>query len=613
MSDKDYKIYRDISIFAILNICFLVCVFSPFALYSSDVTQFDATQTTSTLCALAGFFILTSGAIIYTTSFFYKTRLLKIGTFAFCVVLSIGFIYCFVLDFNVMTGESYSEIDNFTFKNPHNLSAPQGKFVDLAIGILSCVVAMVLLRFRQITLVIFRVFFISFVAVGGIYCYKIIKDTHNLDSAKIAESNSKNPADSAKLPAYHGQLTAFSKDDLNVLILLFDGFSGSHLKYIFEQFPEFEREFSGFTYYPNTLSVDGHTTRTAHTILSGHALAPYANKEKSLEQYAKSAKNALIESYRQFAKAGFEVSSFGMPYLQNADSAPKIHIYEYGDDYFESYKNAYNLDDLVQNLRAKNRPIGEMISMGLFYFAPYSFRVRIYRDFEFGNYSWIFGSKVQIGGFINGLKNTSQLPMIADNLNTNATQKTLKYIHTMHTHYPFSLDSADCAPKFNAPSQLPAQFRAFVANPNHYDNEICAIKETIKILHFLKAEKIYDNTMIALVSDHSYNDIIEHNMPKKSLGNNPNPLLMIKHFNANGALKTDMRLMSNADVYGILCDKLNACDEKNILQNYPKNRKIIHTLNIHWTQKAQRNDGLIFEKVWEVEDVLDTSKWKEIK
>lgn len=240
-----------------------------------------------------------------------------------------------------------------------------------------------------------------------------------------------------------------------------------------------------------------------------------------------------------------------MPYINNSDSAENIDIYEYSDDYFDAYKKAYNLEVLVQELRTQNRPIGEMISMGLFYFSPYIFRTRIYRDFEFGNYSWIFGNKIQIGGFINGLKNAAQLPMIADNLNTQATQKTFKYIHTMHTHYPFSLDSADCKPSFNAPTKLPAQYKAFVANANHYDNEICAIKESIKILDFLKVDNIYDNTMIVLVSDHSYNDIIEHQMSKKSLGNNPNLLLIIKHFNAYSAMKTDMRLMSNADVYGI--------------------------------------------------------------
>lgn len=442
-------------------------------------------------------------------------------------------------------------------------------------------------------------------------------DERRADSTDFIESSSNPPTQvdyTNLLPPYHNALTAFSKDDINVLVLLFDGFSGSHLGHILEQFPQFREHLGGFTYYPNTISVDGHTTRTAHTILSGHAQAPYVNKNKSMQEYADGIKDALLRTYSAFAKGGFDVQSFGMPYLQNADSSKGVSIYDYSDDYFPAYKALHNIESLVQSLRVQNRPIGEMISMGLFYFAPYTLRTRVYRDFEFGSHSWIFGSKVQIGGFINGLKNASQLPIIARNLNANAKGKTLKYIHTMHTHYPFSLDStSSCVPRFSPPSQLPEAYKPFVANALHYDNEICAMREAFVILNFLKANGIYDNTMIVLVSDHSYNDIIEHNIPKSSLGNNPNPLLLIKNFNAKAPLQVDSRLMSNADVYGILCDTFKVCDEPNILKNYPQNREIIHTLNVHWTQEAKRKDSLIFEKIWKVSDVLDVSKSEEVK
>ena len=856
LDSKDYKTYRDISIFAIINICFLICVFSPFALYSSDVTQFDSSQSLATLSALVGFFLLSSFLAIYLTSFFYKTRLLKIGVYGFSVALLIGLIYSFILDFNVITGESYSEIDNFIFKNPHSIYSKECKFVDLAVGILSCVAVLGLFRFAlRATLAGLKIAFIAFFVVSGVNLYSITKDistleaktanspsinsplgetfrpfenfehsqTHSLasrpkfskeakastadtrifsnanggesvgDSADSMESNKINPhevppnlaplrgseieeqggrsasallelecdiarlspksetatavwrvgergggaalfakksdyanetnltksrrrervenaeslnksnnsielnhnmdchdsatqnlamtakgdsAESSKsnsvdshealtshndekgtpfyasidshafsksnsrnderradstdfiesssnppkidytnlLPPYHNALTAFSKDDINVLVLLFDGFSGSHLGHILEQFPQFREHLGGFTYYPNTISVDGHTTRTAHTILSGHAQAPYANKNKSMQEYADGIKDALLRTYSAFAKGGFDVQSFGMPYLQNADSSKGVSIYDYSDDYFPAYKALHNIESLVQSLRVQNRPIGEMISMGLFYFAPYTLRTRVYRDFEFGSHSWIFGSKVQIGGFINGLKNASQLPIIARNLNANAKGKTLKYIHTMHTHYPFSLDStSSCVPRFSPPSQLPEAYKPFVANALHYDNEICAMREAFVILDFLKANGIYDNTMIVLVSDHSYNDIIEHNIPKSSLGNNPNPLLLIKNFNAKAPLQVDSRLMSNADVYGILCDTFKVCDEPNILKNYQQNREIIHTLNVHWTQEAKRKDSLIFEKIWKVSDVLNPQKWQEVR
>lgn len=607
------SLYINISIFAILNISFLICVFSPFAVYSSDVSQFDPTQTSATLSALFGIFLLSSFVCIYLTSFFYNTRLLKLGTFAVSVILLIGLVYTFILDYNVVTGEAYSQMDNFVFKNPHNLSNPYAKYVDLGIGIGACILALFLLRFAGFWDKALKIISATLALVWLFSLFTIYAENKKLLASKQEIKLNANLDE--LLPSFMHDLGAFSKDKQNVLVLLFDGFTGSHLKVILEQFPEFKNNLQGFTYYPNTLSLDGHTSRTAHTILTGHNLSAYAQKDKSMQQYSETITNALINSFSQFASKGFEVQSYGMPYISSNDlDTPYITIIEANQDFLPYYEKIHNIQEQIQNLRAQNRPIGEMASIGLFYFAPYSLRTRIYKDFEFGNYSWLFGARVQIGSFINGISAASALSTIVRNLNTDAKNKTFKYIHTNHTHYPFALDSTTCTPKMHAPSQLPQEYNPFIANKGHYDNEICAMKEAFILIDFLKKNKIYDNTMLVLISDHSYNDIIDHKQAyKPSIGNNPNPLLLIKDFNSNAPLKVDSRLMSNADVYGILCDKLKACNKVNILKNYPESRELIHTLNVHWTEQAKNASYLIFEKIWRVKDnVLDPNAFKEI-
>ncbi|WP_104743959.1 YidC/Oxa1 family membrane protein insertase [Helicobacter cinaedi] len=616
LDSKTYTTYRNISILAILNICFMICVFSPYAIYSSDVSQFDISQTYQTLGALFGFFILSSFMLIYFTSFFYKTRLLKLGAWGVSVILCIGLVYTFVLDYNVITGESYSQLDNFIFKNPHNLYAPLAKYVDLLVGILACVVVLIFFREQSLFKNMLLCFLIAFSVVGILNASQITTQKsallhHNPPISQEVDSHLQD-----LLPPFHHHLTSFSKDKENVLVLLFDGFSGSHLQIIFEQFPELKQDFQGFTYYPNTLSLDGHTTRTAHTILTGHNLSAFANRTLSMQEYANRITDSLLATYQTFRKYGFKVDSFAMPYINNSHKQQHIDIYGVEDDYFAAYSKMMDFDSTLQMLKKHNQPVGEMASMGLFYFAPYIFRTRIYKDFEFGNYSWLFGKKQQIGSFINGVKHTSALPLIVRNLNVDSTSKTFKYIHTMHTHYPFALNK-DCIPEMNAQSQLPQQYKAFFSNPSHYDNELCAIKETKILLDFLKDNGIYDNTMIVFVSDHSYNDLPSHNMSNQaSFGNNPNPLLMIKNFKSNGDLKTDMRLMSNADVYGILCDEViggGGCNVNNILKHYPQTRSLIHTLNVHWTSEAQKANHLLFEKVWLVKDsVLDPKNFTDI-
>ncbi|WP_165816570.1 sulfatase-like hydrolase/transferase, partial [Helicobacter cinaedi] len=536
--------------------CFIICVFSPYAIYSSDVSQFDISQTYQTLGALFGFFILSSFGLIYFTSFFYKTRLLKLGAWGVSVILCIGLVYTFVLDYNVVTGESYSQLDNFVFKNPHNLSAPLAKYVDLLVGILACVMILICLRKQSLFKNTLICLLIAFGAVSTLNAAHIATQKMDLSYRNIPISQEADSHLRDLLPPFHHDLTSFSKDKENVLILLFDAFTGSHLQIIFEQFPELKQEFQGFTYYPNTLSLDGDTIRTAHTILTGHNLSAFANRNLSMQTYTDNITDSLLATYQTFRKYGFKVDSFAMPHINSSHTQENIDIYDGWDNYFAAYSKMMDFDSTLQNLKKHNQPVGEMASMGLFYFAPYIFRTRIYKDFEFGNYSWIFGKKQQIGSFINGVKHTSALPLIVRNLNVDSTSKTFKYIHTMHTHYPFALNK-DCMPEMDTQSQLPQQYRAFFLNIHHYDNEVCAMKETKILLDFLKDNGIYDNTMIVLVSDHSYNDLPTHNMPNQaSFGNNPNPLLMIKKLKSNGDLKTDMRLMSNADVYGILCDEV---------------------------------------------------------
>ncbi|WP_165815274.1 sulfatase-like hydrolase/transferase, partial [Helicobacter cinaedi] len=601
--------------------------------YSSDVSQFDISQTYQTLGALFGFFILSSFGLIYFTSFFYKTRLLKIGTYGVSVILCIGLVYTFVLDYNVVTGESYSQLDNFVFKNPHNLSAPLAKYVDLLVGILACVMILICLRKQSLFKNTLICLLIAFGAVSTLNAAHIATQKMDLSYRNIPISQEADSHLRDLLPPFHHDLTSFSKDKENVLILLFDAFTGSHLQIIFEQFPELKQEFQGFTYYPNTLSLDGNTTITAHTILSGFKTSAFNQRDGSIKDFSNTAKNELERTYKTLRDVGFDVQSYGMPHIENnlslGDSIsvyPTNWIFSSNQDYSLYYERLIHLDDYLQVLRGQTQPVGELLSLGLFYFSPYVIRVgvvytvnfRTDDNIEFADYTWIFAKeKLKNIRFLGGVNTTSVLPSIVRNLNADSQEKTFKYIHTLHTHYPWVLDADTCVPSQNASAKLPEQYRPFMLDFRHYNNEVCAMKETKILLDFLKGNGIYDNTMIVLVSDHSENDLIAHNMSNQpSFGNAPNPLLMIKNFHAYGNLKIDMRLMSNADVYGILCDEVmggGGCNVSNILKNYPQERQIIHTRNVQWTDEVRKMPTLYFEKIWLVKDsVLDPKNFTDI-
>ena len=87
------------------------------------------------------------------------------------------------------------------------------------------------------------------------------------------------------------------------------------------------------------------------------------------------------------------------------------------------------------------------------------------------------------------------------------------------------------------------------SDSEHYHVNAAAFIQIAKWLDYLKDNNCYDNTRIIIVADHGFH------IPTPSFNNmkfglnyaNFNPLLMVKDFSANGNLKTDDSLMTNAD------------------------------------------------------------------
>ena len=610
------KSYKTISIYALLCICLMVFVFNPFGFYASDVTQFESTQMAPLLGALLGFGLLFSFVGIYGVSLLSKMP--RVVSFGLLSALLIGLVYNFILDYNIVLGEKYSQIDNFDFKNPHNISGPLNRYVDLAVGIGACLLAWLLLRFaRGVLPRVLLIVLLSVGVVGGFRLVKIVsassdfasmsKKTEILKEASLGVSSS--------LPSYSDTLLTLSKNKENILIVLSDAFSGAHLPIILEQYPELAGKFEGFVHYPNALSPDGHTDLTAHTILTGHATTAWNNKSYSMRDYDLIIRNHLKKTLTHFASK-YDVQTFNLPRL-SADDAKElaqaqVRVYKSHDDYYGYYIAKHpEFNEMLERFPKNNFPIGELVSMGLFNFSPYVLRTANYRPRN-DAHTWIFGNQMRQWAFLYAVRNVSELESIVENFKVSSEMQkpTFKYIHTQETHMPYALDES-CNITIKAPVLAPKKYLSSIGKSGHYASEICAVKKFAILLDFLKENGIYDRTMVVFVSDHSGGEAKLNGM-----GYYPNPLVLIKDFNAKGALRTDNRLMSNADVAGILCDvALGGCEgvEQNVLKNYPAGRVLVNTFNNYRNESARKSQRLLFEKAWEVRDsIFEPKNWREI-
>ncbi|MGX2982797.1 YidC/Oxa1 family membrane protein insertase [Helicobacter sp. 23-1045] len=574
----DYKTYRQIAAYAVLCIAFLICVFNPYALYKSDITQFDSSQTIATLSALFGAFLLISVFAIYVLNFIPK-RICKIYAFMMSFALFVGIVYSFVL-----VGD-YGAMDRFVFQKtllPFN--DPQmrlKRFVEF--GIVAFVGAIFLLFMLKRLRLAMKIIFATLFVVSALNVAQILNK--RLDSAlqsKIAESTQNSANNFAESPTtpYQNELFSYSKTQKNIVIFVLDMFSGSHMPYILERFPHFNTALDGFTLFPNAISSANATIYSLPSLVAGPYYTIY-NMNARGDNTAESSANAYKNIGLSFADAGYLVG-FLMFHIQNRNAliAESNIFWLDNHEHFKKYFLSQN-PSLSEKLNSgKYFDIWQMLGFGLFKFMPEAyFRVRIYNRMQSHRQKGIDNNTV-----INHISTLYAATHIGD---TNATKPTFKFFHSFITHAPYGIyaNNGECNYlnqntiwENNNPHKPSMQKGRY--SYQHFDTEVCALQYISRYIAWLKDEGIYDNTQIFIVSDHAGDDSINIPMDKlkpRTIG--PDIIFLFKDFNAKGALKVDNRLMANYDISSIFCENLpNGCQKvgKNILQNYPKTREIIH-------------------------------------
>lgn len=614
IDSKTYATYRKISILAILNICFMLCVFSPYALYSSDVSQFDVKQTYQTLAVLFGAFLCSSFMIIYITSFFYKTRLFKFGVYVASILFLIGVINTFIF-----VGD-YGAMDHFVlqkpeFNNPNNLLYALCAFI--------ASVAIVYFCFKWLKS-IFSVSLISLCVLSVISFFNIMEanKTYIVPKSLVAEDNNLQP--------YEKELFSYSKTEKNIIVMVLDMFSGSHMHPLLEQFPEFKTQLDGFVLFDNAISTTNSTIHSIATLIGGEHYAVY-NMNARKDNLADSITEAFGVIGDTFVKNGYDVGYFmgdwakDKKYLQryNKNMVVVQQLSLYADYFMQNNHTAFEAFEAAG--KGGIASIKKILSFGVFRFSPEMFRSRIYNDSEWLRYKDIDNNA------ITAVPYTSSFYAFTHLHNTESKKPTFRYLHALMTHVPYAMyyEQGKCIfvngqdklgnktawhdypHKVEMPYRNKAETRLYF---KHYDSEACALNYLSTFIQWLKDNEIYDNTQIFVVSDHSGFDSvgIPSNIAAKE--GRPDILFLFKNFNTSGELKVDSRLMANYDISSIFCENLpNGCPNvpKNILNNYLQDRKIITTIPItagfgthkknEWniTHYFQVNDNIYNENNWQ--------------
>lgn len=468
-------------------------------------------------------------------------------------------------------------------------------------GLCLFVIAIALRKEKDKVLTAFLTILVLSSAVNGIYSMLRIQKAFSVHAANVhqnslgfARSNDIKP----EIP--------LSRDGRNVVILFLDRAINSYLPVIFNQFPELETQFSGFKYFPNTVTPGRVTLTGAPPILGGYEYTPDAMNARDTEKLVDKHNEALLVLPRIFSDAGYQVSIFDPPlsnYKWSNDFSifrkyPSIHVQRLTGLYSSAYKVEH------QQIEAwgpayESRLISRRIPM--FSFLKIVFPILRNLLYYEGSYFLMDENTQNINSFIDSYSVLHYLPRL-----TNIVTGSDSYVFIANdtTHEPVFLQAPSYEPDGNVTNTSnPLRDDSFYSelSQTHYHVNVAALRKIGVWLEYLKNEGIYDNTRIIIVADHgavipvpAFKNFKQY----ASISAAYNPLLLVKDFGVTEAFSMNDNFMTNADVptvaiQGLPVSTLNPFTGKDLFSVVDKT--LINCYNSSYNPDENRGNIFLFD------------------
>lgn len=427
-----------------------------------------------------------------------------------------------------------------------------------------------------------------------------------------------------------GQIFTLSKKGKNVIVLMLDRAIGGYIPYIFDECPEIAEEFSGFTYYPNTLSYGMVTNYCASSVFGGYEYTPTAMNERSDELLEDKHNEALCVLPVLFRDNGYDVTVCDPPYA-GYTWTPDLSIYDEFEDIDAYMLEGTMRDRLTEVDQGSTRKAqkSNFVYYGLVKIMPLAIQDKMYYE---GGYFSTEKSTYEHEAFYDwyiAMKSLTDLTEIADDDSNNFLM-----MQNSITHEPIVMPSATYTPTpgIDEDAELAKQeprvengYELHIVDQNglsHYQTNLLAYKLLAEWFRYLKENDVYDNTKIIIVADHGRSiDQFDYMLLSNGVDVQAyNPVLMVKDFDSEGFVTSD-EFMTTADVptltvqnvieqpYNPFTGKLISNDVK-----YEQPQRITSSRNYD----TKVNNGNVFDTsdgVWyEVKDnIFDVKNWKQVK
>lgn len=512
---------------------------------------------------------------------------------------------------------------------------------------LAAIVAVTLLvffgvrKFSRFVRVLAPVMIAVVTAISGMNIYKI--STEMPDIRRVFENSS------SEIP-----VLSFSDEGKNVVVIMLDRAIGVYVPYMFQEKPELAEQFSGFTYYPNTVSFGMRTVVAAPALFAGYDYTPEKLNERSDEMLRDKHDEALLTMPILFSDAGYDVTVMDPP---NAGYCliPDLSIY----DPYPNIK-AYNTEQgLFRDSNESDQDLERTWRRNFFGYSimkvsPLFFQSAVYTDGTYfepintvmtmdnvgENKGHFVVSSAHMNYFCDSYNVLCELPSMTELSEDSEYNFFLIQNGTTHNIMPLKEPEYEPAYEFDNTEFDNAHMDRFTYNGRtismvenyqlvHYQCNMAAFIQLGEWMDYLREIGVYDNTRIIIVSDHGwptgqFDDMLFLDGESFDTTYNSedamgyNPVLFYKDFGSNEPFTTDYTFMTNADtpylaMNGIMDNPLNPFTFRPVFYPDAKNSDL-HIMYTDIWQLDGNTEKQFSYTIWyslSNQNIFDKNNWSE--
>ncbi|MCR5589910.1 MAG: YidC/Oxa1 family membrane protein insertase [Lachnospiraceae bacterium] len=548
-----------LSIFTGLSIPLSVISASPMD-FAETLKYSDPVRYALLAFALAAGFFLLWGAVIY-----------FLGNAAFRKIWS-RIIFCcsclFIVNHMIFSGNfgiiSYTlEYDKY----------PSYDFYSKVLNLLFLIQAVVvlLILFKKSSRLVYNALTILIVCEAIFSIYNAVTIEKEVRSSYLYARGDSD--ETIELADINNRILKFSRNGKNVVIMMLDRSIGAFIPYMLEEKPELAEEFSGFTFYPNTVSTGTETINASAGLFGGYEYILSESNKRDDELIMDKQNQALKLLPELFSQKGYHSTLCNLPYanmkgfrtgsvifddMENCDTYCVLSG-EYADYMTEKEAACLSLEQQRRNF----------FFYSLFRSAPLFAQEKIYDN---GDYLSITCNNIK-AHFITSMVFLRLMPELTE-VSDDSEGELIMMVNDA-PHENTLLNPPDYEPDvsvrlYEMEDRTLPDGRVMKLSTRdkegHYDANMATFLTIGKWLEHLKELGVYDNTRIIITADHgfaldqfSYLKFEDIPFDAESV----NPVLMVKDFNADAAgIAEDDEFMTNADVpsiamSGIIEDPVN--------------------------------------------------------